>query len=285
MRVLPAIVIAIGLVLTPVVWFGLRMLTAEDEFLPSTVDSEARIEIEMLHQQIEALQDRLDSMERAIARLPFDQGRVELGSDQAAEDEILRGTGPNAIIDAYATVVNVAGRRQINRQHKVAARSYLIEKLGLPSRNLGTDCGTMDNPRLSALLVTKQVGPVRVKMLRPAIESLHRVFENIQRADPDLYDRISTAGATCVRLIRGSATAPSSHSFGMAIDLNIDGHLDTLGDGKTQLGLTILADFFHDEGWVWGASFGREDSMHFEVGRILLDKWLAEGALGDDLSE
>lgn len=285
MRVLPAIIIAVGLILTPVVWFGLRYLTAEEDFQGSTVDSEARIEIEMLHQQIEALHERLNSIEKAVDRLPYEQGRMEHVPDEEAEDEILRGTGPNDIIDAYAQVVNVAGRRQINRQHKVAARSYLIEKLGMPSNNLGSDCGSMDNPRLKALLVREQVGPVLVTMVRPAIESLHRVFENIRRADPDLYERINTAGATCVRFIRGSTSSPSTHSFGMAIDLNIDGHLDTLGDGKTQLGLTILADFFHDEGWVWGASFGREDSMHFEVGRILLDKWLAEGALGSDLSD
>lgn len=285
MRVLPAIIIAVGLVLAPAVWFGLRALLVEDDFQGSTVDQGARLEIEMLHQQIENLQDRLDSLENAIARLPYEQGRAQVVPDADAEDEILRGTGPNNIIDAYAQVVNVAGRRQINRQHKVAARSYLIDKLGLPSNNLGTNCGPMENERLRSILVREQVGPVLVTMVRPAVESLRRIFANIQRADPDLYDRINTAGALCVRLIRGSASAPSTHAFGMAIDLNIDGYLDTLGDGKTQLGLTILADFFHDEGWVWGASFGREDSMHFEVGRILFDKWLAEGEFGADLSQ
>ena len=59
----------------------------------------------------------------------------------------------------------------------------------------------------------------------------------------------------------------------------IDGRLDTLGDGRTQLGLTILADFFKTEGWVWGAAFGREDSMHFEISRKQLDEWIANGDL------
>jgi hypothetical protein len=116
-------------------------------------------------------------------------------------------------------------------------------------------------------------------MLRPAIDSLREVFEQVRRTDPDLYDRIDTAGSLCVRLVRGSETSVSNHAFGLAVDLNIDSYLDTLGDGYTQLGLTILADFFRDAGWIWGAAFGREDSMHFEVSRELLEHWRAEGRI------
>ena len=29
----------------------------------------------------------------------------------------------------------------------------------------------------------------------------------------------------------------------------------------------------------WGASWGREDSMHFEVSRDLVEKWIDEGKL------
>jgi hypothetical protein len=137
----------------------------------------------------------------------------------------------------------------------------------------------MTNERLASKLRTEQVGPVRVRMLEPALESLARVFERIKATDPDLHDRINTAGALCVRHIRGAPGRTSTHAFGLSLDLNIDGHLDQLGDGKTQLGLTILADFFRDEGWYWGASFGREDSMHFEVSRDLVEQWIAEGRL------
>lgn len=113
-------------------------------------------------------------------------------------------------------------------------------------------------------------------MLRPAAESLRRVFENVRRADPDLYARINTSGSLCVRRIRGTANSLSTHSYGLALDLNIDGHLDNFTDGKTQLGLTILADFFREEGWVWGAGFRREDSMIREGFENILDSfWLA----------
>ena len=49
--------------------------------------------------------------------------------------------------------------------------------------------------------------------------------------------------------------------------------------GKTQLGLTLLADFFNKEGWIWGAGFGREDSMHFEVSREKLLQWRRLGQI------
>ena len=82
-----------------------------------------------------------------------------------------------------------------------------------------------------------------------------------------------------MRLVRGSASSVSSHSFGLSLDLNINGVLDTLGDGRTQLGLTIMSDFFNADGWVWGAAYGREDSMHFEVAKETIEKWIAEGKI------
>ena len=77
-------------------------------------------------------------------------------------------------------------------------------------------------------------------------------------------------GARVVGRMAGLPSRQRRHAGwwdGLAVDLNIDGHLDNFTDGKTQLGLTILAEFFREEGWVWGAGFRREDSMHFEVSR------------------
>ncbi len=82
-----------------------------------------------------------------------------------------------------------------------------------------------------------------------------------------------------MRLVRGSASSVSSYSFGLSVDLNIDGILDTLGDGRTQLGLTILSDFFNADGWVWGAGYGREDSMHFEVSKEKIEEWVKLGQI------
>lgn len=277
MRYGPAIIIAIALLLTPAIWFGISYLMSEEDYQGTAVDSAARIEIEGLRQQLDDLRIQMDELRSEIARMPA--GGQSFGANPDAEDEYLRQNTPNTIIDAYAEVVLIANRTEVNRGLEVATPSYLAEKLGVPREDASDTCQPMTNESLRDRLVLTQVGPIQVNMLQPAVDSLQVVFDKIRRADPDLYDRINTSGSLCVRAIRGTQNRFSTHSYGLAVDLNIDGHLDTFTDGRTQLGLTILADFFHAEGWVWGAGFSREDSMHFEISRRQLDEWLAQGLL------
>ncbi|PWR01186.1 hypothetical protein DKT77_18700 [Meridianimarinicoccus roseus] len=281
--IIAAIIAAIALLAAGLVWFVLQGTGQDaDGFATSpgrsggaAVDSAARIEIEVLRKQIETLQDEVGALRdqvRGLAARPVPQS-VAPGDNRAINH------GPNAIIDTYAQVVLIAQRRSINEGLQVATPGFLKEFLGSPRETLSDSCEEMTNPQLKSLLRVEQVGPVRVRMLQPALDSLGRVLENVRAADQDLYDRINTAGSLCVRQIRGTQGRVSSHSFGLAVDLNIDGQLDTLGDGKTQLGLTILADFFREEGWIWGAGFTREDSMHFEISREMLEQWRAEGKI------
>jgi hypothetical protein len=79
----------------------------------------------------------------------------------------------------------------------------------------------------------------------------------------------------CCRLVRGSATSISNHSWGTAIDLTLNGVLDVQGDDKVQYGLTLIAPLFNRHGWFWGAAFGVEDAMHFEAGKGLVSQWAA----------
>jgi hypothetical protein len=282
--------IVLGLLIVLVV--GLGVLIAV-QFLPQggsrplplaegggSIDNEARIEIERLRAQIEGLneqigdlRDQMRDLERLATRSP-DAAVVPPGTAVIPGDG-----GPNAIVDRYAQVVLIADRRNVNRGINVASPSFLKDFLGMPRENLSDDCQPMTNPKLRSMLKVESVGPIRVQMLEPAIESLKRVFERVRETDPDLYDRIASSGSLCVRQIRGSVGRVSTHAFGLAVDLNVDGQLDTLGDGRTQLGLTILADFFREEGWVWGAGFSREDSMHFEVSRQQLEEWREAGRI------
>jgi len=281
MRLLPAIILAVAIVLAPIIWFvGAWLLSpggVGEQTGGPAVDSGARIEIEILRQQMEDLQFRLGTVEEELSRLqsmPRDPMQLEDGDTMEFER-----LGENQLADSYAQVVLIAGRRGINTGLSVANPSFLLEMFGPPREQLSDDCEPMTNPKLKEMLVLADVGPIRVNMLRPAVESIRRVFEQVKAIDIDLYNRISTAGALCVRRIRGSQSSVSSHAFGLAVDLNIDGVLDTLGDGKTQLGLTILSDFFQAEGWFWGASFSREDSMHFEVAKETLIRWRSAGQI------
>ncbi len=279
--IVPAIIVAVGLVLAPVAFLGVRALLSSGGTIDAgtgAVDSNARIELEMLRQQVEDLQNRMKAAEDQISALA---SRPAPDTDVAAlnSGEIGNISGENTLLDSYAQVVLLAGRRINNEGMTVPSPDFQVATFGMPRDSLSDDCEPITNETLKARLVTEDVGPIRVSMLKPAVESLHVVFEKIKAADEDLYKRINTAGALCVRRIRGSSNSVSSHSFGTAVDLNIDGVLDTLGDGKTQLGLTILADFFQAEGWFWGAAFSREDSMHFEVSKEKIEQWKAEGKI------
>lgn len=250
------------------------------EFAGPAIDSGARIEIEVLRAQIEGLTAQIEEMNKQISanRNAAAQRPMAMDGGPREPGEFI-SDGENDIIDAYAQTVLIANRRNLNKGMKIASPSYLEGVFGKPRANMTSECQSMTNERLKAKLKTTRVGPIRVTMQQPALDSLNRVFEKIKATDPDLYARINTAGALCVRHIRGAPGRTSTHAFGLSLDLNIDGKLDRLGDGKTQLGLTILADFFRTEGWYWGAGFSREDSMHFEASRDLVEKWIANGEI------
>lgn len=278
MRLIPALILGFAILMAPVIWFFLPALLGQEEtFDGPAIDSGARIDIEMLSQQMEDLRNRVEALSDELSQIANAAARAPMSAPDDADT--FRQSGPNDIIDAYAQVVLIANRNNVNKGLEVAGPSWLSDQFGLPRPDLTDQCQSMTNERLADKLVLEEVGPIRVRMLQPAIDSLRTVFENIRKTDPDLYARINTAGSLCVRHIRGAPGRASTHAYGLAVDLNIDGFLDTLGDGKTQLGLTILADFFRNEGWVWGAAWGREDSMHFEVSRQKLEEWVAEGAL------
>ncbi len=279
MRIVPAIILGVAIILAPIIWYVFPLIVPlEENFEGPAIDSGARIEIEMLSQQVEDMRNQIEQLSLEVSRTQSG-GTVLPQSGDGADDYGYDATTPNEIIDAYAQVVLIANRKKVNKDLELANSSFLRETFGLPREDLTDECQSMTNARLEDKLVLEEVGPVRVRMLKPAVDSLRTVFDNIRRTDPDLYARINTAGSLCVRRIRGATSSASAHAYGLAVDLNIDGVLDTLGDGRTQLGLTILADFFREEGWVWGAAWGREDSMHFEVSRNKIEEWLDAGLL------
>lgn len=177
------------------------------------------------------------------------------------------------------TEAMLLAKTRFNRGITQPKNRVMMEILGPPRDSYSTECQPVTNPRLKALMETRQIGPITVTMVRPALDSLQRIMDRLKETDPDIHDKVGTAGAICARFIRGSATAVSNHSWGTAIDLTLEGELDPFADGGTQFGLLILAEYFNDEGWFWGATYGREDSMHFEVGEETLRAWAAEGAL------
>ncbi len=168
----------------------------------------------------------------------------------------------------------------INQGINSARQITMLSLLGNPRGNYDQQCRPITHPTLRDLVVTKDVGPFRVTGLSPAVESLIAVIADIKTEKPDVFAGLGTAGMLCARHVRGSTSSISNHSWGMAIDLNLNGQLDAPGNGKTQRGLAEIAPIFNRHRWYWGASFPREDAMHFEISDQKVRELHAAGEFG-----
>ena len=81
----------------------------------------------------------------------------------------------------------------------------------------------------------------------------------------------------CCRRVRGTKRTLSNHGLGLAVDFTINGKLDVRGDDLVQRGLLELYGILKGFGWYWGAEFGTEDAMHFEVSAEVVMKWVLDG--------
>lgn len=157
-----------------------------------------------------------------------------------------------------------------------ASNSFMLQKFGRPREDMTSTCQEVTHPDLKNRMSTAAIigeKKIKVRGLANAVESLTAVMADIAQQQPAVYAALGTAGMLCCRLVRGSATSISNHSWGTAIDLTLNGQLDSRGDNKVQYGLTLIAPIFNKHGWYWGVAFGTEDAMHFEVGKALLEKW------------
>jgi hypothetical protein len=217
-----------------------------------------------------ALEDRLaDAAASASAPTPV---IAELPPDQFG------GAAPAPDNEGLADPMELAKGR-FNRDVARPTPQLLRQLLGDPRESYSDQCQPVTSPRLIGALETRQVGSFKVTMLKPALESFQAIMDRLQKEEPEIYASLGTAGALCARHVRGAPNTVSSHAWGAAVDLTLTGDLDRMGDNATQFGLVVLAEFFNDAGWYWGAGYGREDSMHFEVGEAVLRQWVADGRM------
>lgn len=283
MRVFLAVLVALTVASVPIIWqiATQQAQTEPEDTLPEPVLAAAApapqdglgAELDRMRADILRLQRRVDALEAArTAALASAPATLTPEAPQS-------NATPDRLRNAFAQVVLIGERRSSNEGLSVASPRFLKDMFGLPRSDLSQECQPATNAKLKGLLVTEDVGPIRVRLVKPAVASIRRVFAEVEQFEPELYARIKSSGSLCVRFIRGSTTSASAHAYGLAVDINIDGQLDNFADGRTQLGLILLADFFKKEGWIWGAGFRREDSMHFEVSREKLQEWREKGLI------
>ncbi|MFO7853622.1 MAG: M15 family metallopeptidase [Paracoccaceae bacterium] len=258
--------LALAVLAAPLVW----RVTAPRDTGP-VVDPVALAErVAMLEVEVETLRDRLETLQSRPAP-PGGQGAAPLPAPQAPS-----GAGD---FSGFGDLMLLSARREINKGLTLLGIRELESVFGQPSAALGQTCAEPTSERLASALETRDVGPFRARLVSPALDSLEQVLARVAEDYPDLYAELRTYGGFCARLIRGSADQISRHAFGVAIDVSVGGTIDPMGDGKTQFGLIVLSDYFTEEGWIWGAGFGREDSMHFEVSAELFRRWRDEGLI------
>jgi len=276
------LIIAIGLVLGGLMFAVVTALLQVEDGGALVRLNRAEVELRAARADQTAAEDALQQAQDEIAGL-----RATLEAAPNISNPVT--TTPSSL-DVPAALSNHDGTLEMTEEMTLARNQFnigvsqpgnrvMLEVLGHPRAQYGVDCQNMTNPNLRALLETRQIGPIRVTMIKPALDSLERIMGRLQETEPDIYASIGTAGALCVRLIRGSSSAISNHSWGTAIDIKLEGRLDGFGDDKTQFGLLLLAELFNEEGWFWGATYSREDSMHFEVGVETLRGWAEAGKL------
>src|SRR5262249_26297338 len=122
--------------------------------------------------------------------------------------------------------------------------STLRNILGEPRSDYTGTCQPITGP-FKKRIVTKSVGPFKCTGVNVAVVALAEILAAVKKEVPDLYDTLGTAGMACARKVKirqkdGSIKLgknPSNHSWGLAVDIKLDGSLDKQGDDKCFRGL------------------------------------------------
>jgi hypothetical protein len=134
--------------------------------------------------------------------------------------------------------------------------------------------GNIDDPDFETKYITSFVPPYPIRYEGQVVKSMrcHRllvpvflsVFTEIKNKGlADLASEYS--GIYQPRPIRGFKSYPSTHSWGIAIDINAESN--PLGSETSTMDMRIVKIFKH-HGFFWGGKFKkRKDPMHFQYAR------------------
>ncbi len=181
----------------------------------------------------------------------------------------------------YTTLMPVPSG--INKGLSNVKNDLMLALLGNPRSSYSRVCeGPSNDDFLTRVSWGKSVGPFKVSGFDLAVSSLKEVCADIRKENAGVYRIMGTEGMLCCRMVRGSQSIISNHSWGTAIDIKIDGVLDRRGNDKVQIGLSEIAPIFNRHGWYWGAGFTIEDGMHFEISKEKILEWHQAGKLFKD---
>lgn len=161
--------------------------------------------------------------------------------------------------------------RQADLKRIFGAFQYTIKPNGSGIKI--TDNWEKENLVYITVPALKPLPPYKTEKLRVHKKIAHqfqKLFKDWEKAG--LLHLLKTyEGSYNPRLIRGSADALSTHSFGIAIDFNAK--WNGLGVIPAKAGeegsVRELVQIANKNGFYWGGHFTRKDGMHFEVAKVL----------------
>lgn len=109
----------------------------------------------------------------------------------------------------------------------------------------------------------------KVKVIRchRLIASRLKLALDVIYTAPEVWASIDDYGGCYnYRAITGNRNRLSRHSWGIAIDLDVEDnpYRSHLGDSTTH---AFIRDAFESQGFAWGGNFTIPDPMHFEIGK------------------
>ena len=177
------IIVAIGVIIAAV---SFAMVTT----LLESADSGADLRLTRLEEAFDAesaqrarLEAEIGTLKADLARLRDDMSLLANRAPVAPSvDTIAPTTGTDGLTapedeqhlpeTEALTEQMKAARDRFNRGVTQPRNKTMLALLGRPREDLGTDCRGITNPRLKSLVETRQIGPIKATMLKPALDSL-----------------------------------------------------------------------------------------------------------------
>lgn len=158
---------------------------------------------------------------------------------------------------------NIAGRVT----YGVGSGGKLILQSGWEASHIAT----VHIPQLKGVQTYGGKFSGNVRFFKPAIPQMAAAFAEVERLG--LANKIlHWDGSFVPRLMRGSSSSPSNHSWGTAFDINAqwNGFKQKPAAAGAKGDLHAVAQVFKKFGFTWGGDWKNSpDGMHFEVNRIL----------------
>ena len=186
----------------------------------------------------------------------------------------------------FADAIEISfDRHTVNGALRSSGNNLNSQYIGLPRGSFSEHGQDPDNHDFIQQIEMGSFAGHRIHGLRPFVHTLHAIDHEIAERFPELHKNMGHLGGLCCRLVKGSVSCISSHSWGIAIDVTFDGQADCYDRNVIQRGLYQIAPIFHKYKLYWGIAFRKQGAMHFEASAQLIEEWAAQGKINGPINQ